>query len=117
MSNTKQQGTVPKHSPGAWQLRWRKHLWWVLPLMASALLIFGSWASRLRANPTLVVQADTGTQTALAPQSAEPTVDLPVAPIEGALAPDFTLKDLQGEEWTLSELRGKAVMLNLWATW
>ncbi len=30
---------------------------------------------------------------------------------------DFTLKDLRGKKWTLSELHGKIVMLNFWATW
>jgi len=32
-------------------------------------------------------------------------------------APDFTIQDLQGNPVTLSELRGKVVILNFWATW
>jgi cytochrome c-type biogenesis protein len=32
-------------------------------------------------------------------------------------APDFTLESLDGQSVTLSGLRGKAVLLNFWATW
>ncbi|MGH4052192.1 MAG: TlpA family protein disulfide reductase [Clostridium sp.] len=32
-------------------------------------------------------------------------------------APDFKLKDLDGKELTLSDLKGKKVFLNFWATW
>jgi peroxiredoxin len=31
--------------------------------------------------------------------------------------PEFTLKDLSGKSWTFSELRGKVVLVNFWATW
>ncbi len=30
---------------------------------------------------------------------------------------DFTLKDLNNRSWTLSQLRGKIVLINFWATW
>ncbi len=71
--------------------------------------------------------------TASAPASAEPsratpkspeesvavttTVDLPIAPVAGALAPDFTLKGLDGDQVSLSDLRGQVVLLNFWTTW
>ncbi len=42
---------------------------------------------------------------------------LEIAPSQGALAPDFSLFNLEGEQITLSELRGRPVMINLWATW
>jgi len=39
------------------------------------------------------------------------------APQAGFAAPDFTLKTSSGESFTLSKLRGQAVLINLWATW
>lgn len=30
---------------------------------------------------------------------------------------DFTLKDMDGKKYTLSQLRGKIVLVNFWATW
>jgi len=35
----------------------------------------------------------------------------------GSVAPDFELKSLEGRQVRLSEYRGKAVLLNFWATW
>jgi cytochrome c biogenesis protein CcmG, thiol:disulfide interchange protein DsbE len=39
------------------------------------------------------------------------------APQQGFLAPDFELKTPAGEMVKLSDLRGQAVLVNLWATW
>ena len=39
------------------------------------------------------------------------------APQTGFLAPDFELETLSGETIRLSDLRGQAVLVNLWATW
>ena len=48
--------------------------------------------------------------------------DLPGAPAlakleNGSLANDFALENLQGEQVRLSDLRGKVVAVNFWATW
>jgi peroxiredoxin len=39
------------------------------------------------------------------------------APQQGFLAPDFELKTTTGETVKLSDYRGQAVLVNLWATW
>jgi cytochrome c biogenesis protein CcmG, thiol:disulfide interchange protein DsbE len=39
------------------------------------------------------------------------------APRQGFLAPDFSLSNSEGQTYTLSELRGKPVLINLWASW
>lgn len=43
--------------------------------------------------------------------------DLMAAPQIGAIAPDFTRNRLDGVPLTLSQQRGKVVLLNFWATW
>ena len=39
------------------------------------------------------------------------------APQVGSLAPDFQLQELNGQLVSLSNLRGKPVLLNFWASW
>ena len=47
-----------------------------------------------------------------------PATNLKAEPKVGALAPDFTLRDVgTGREVSLSDLRGKPVWINFWATW
>jgi cytochrome c biogenesis protein CcmG, thiol:disulfide interchange protein DsbE len=53
----------------------------------------------------------------LSTNTTSATMDKISAPQAGFAAPDFTLKTPDGEEYTLSELKGNAVLVNLWATW
>jgi len=46
-----------------------------------------------------------------------PGVSLPESAAVGSKAPDFELTNLANESIKLSELRGKIVVINFWATW
>ena len=61
----------------------------------------------------LVVQACTPSSQAIQGGQQEASVGINV----GEIAPDFTLTDLDGNELSLSDFRGKAVFINFWATW
>ena len=76
----------------------RKRRWEIIMLVSLAAGILWTVVSRV---PSAVG----------APLSSSPS------PREGFLAPDFTLDTLDGKKVTLSELRGKIVIINLWATW
>lgn len=40
--------------------------------------------------------------------------ELAVKTMPNTIAPDFTLSDMNGKKWSLSDLRGKVVVLNFW---
>jgi peroxiredoxin len=59
----------------------------------------------------LVWMVLTATLTSPTTQGQTPT------PRQGFQAPDFTLSTLAGDQVSLGSLKGKVVVLNLWATW
>jgi cytochrome c biogenesis protein CcmG, thiol:disulfide interchange protein DsbE len=52
-----------------------------------------------------------------ADKSGSSTAGRIAAPQKGFPAPDFELKTMSGDTIKLSDLRGQAVLVNLWATW
>jgi thiol-disulfide isomerase/thioredoxin len=80
--------------------------------------------ARSRANNVvdISVAQPSGVQQAANPGSAKKDTDAPPPefpePQKGSVAPDFSLKNLSdGKDVRLSSLRGKAVLVNFWATW
>ncbi len=70
----------------------------------------------------LSVAQPSGVQQAAKPDGAKKDADAPPPefpePQKGSVAPDFSLKSVpDGKEVKLSSLRGKAVLVNFWATW
>jgi peroxiredoxin len=51
------------------------------------------------------------------PANEEAPANLSVDPSVGSLAPDFQLTTLDGENISLTDLQGKNVLINYWATW
>ena len=98
----------PEPTPPAWQ---SSPLWWFrwigLPLLAiTAIAAAIVWLQRPEDDlERQVADADVPLEADMA------------APQEGQTAPEFTLRTLDGAEVRLSELRGKVVVLNFWATW
>ena len=83
------------------------------PLTAAA--VFGTllMAAAVVVLPARVF-ADGPPATPPAPPAATPSA--PRA-LPGTIAPDFALRSLDGSTVKLSDFRGKAVILNFWATW
>ena len=48
---------------------------------------------------------------------ASPNEGMDASPLVGKAAPEFSLQDLSGKKVTLSSYKGKAVLINFWATW
>ena len=57
------------------------------------------------------------TVTSRVPSAVGASLSSSPSPREGFLAPNFTLDTLDGNKVTLSDLRGKIVVVNIWATW
>jgi peroxiredoxin len=63
------------------------------------------------------VRPDTGPDSPSVSQPAQQVPETGEGIAVGKKAPDFTLKDLNGNPVRLSDLRGKPVFINFWATW
>lgn len=84
-------------------------------LLGWALLVRAPTPSGTLASPDAGAAAS-GLYATLPPGSPAPN-PAGKGPVLGAPAPDFTLETLDGGPITLSDLRGRPVLINFWASW
>ena len=90
-------GIDGRGAPGLFAWMGRRDRWF--PLVAAVLLAGSVW-----------------TAVSAVPAAAVTSGRIP-SPRAGFLAPDFSVETLEGDVLTLSDLRGRPVILNFWATW
>jgi peroxiredoxin len=83
-------------------------------LSRSNLLSLGVLAIVLGSALAIGLARQNGAQVELTGGAAD---NLASEPVKGALAPDFELTDLEGNQIRLSDLRGSPLLINFWATW
>jgi thiol-disulfide isomerase/thioredoxin len=79
----------------------QNNIWPWLAMIAAVLLLGGGW---------ILVSSDKP-----AKEGADPALE--AAPVKGHPAPEITLETTDGQTVTLSDFRGKPVLINFWATW
>ena len=87
----------------------------ILLVLTAAVCIALWYADKVEREGLAVGAAATEQPAAPNDETAEVTAATLVR--EGAEAPDFTVEMIGGGTTTLSDLRGKVVLLNFWATW
>ena len=96
-----------------WSGAWRSVL---LPVLAIGIIVGILWYFETRPGG----QAQTGTDLAYGVVPLPPEKNAtgqPPRPEPGRAAPDFILQTPDGRSVRLSDLQGKAVIINFWATW
>lgn len=90
-----------------------------LMVLGVALLLWAGWHN-LRERRLAMQQAQAN-RVVLVPGKAEgaqqTTTEVDQPHMLGKMAPDFTLKDLSGKKVSLSDFKGRPVLVNFWATW
>jgi thiol-disulfide isomerase/thioredoxin len=85
-------------------------------LLILATFAWAGWANFEYRKQAAAKLAAANLQGTLVAESAAGTPEF-VSPLKGKPAPGFTLEDLSGKKVALSSYRGKALLINFWATW
>nr|MBQ8244269.1 TlpA family protein disulfide reductase [Oscillospiraceae bacterium] len=79
----------------------------LIAVLAAAVVLLGGWLLVERSSAQEIPGAEAGASETAVPAETQ----------AASLAPEFTFYDLEGAAHTLSEFRGKPVLLNFWASW
>jgi len=74
---------------------------------------WANWEYRKQAAERLLASTAQGELVPVSAGDADPAL----SPLKGKAAPDFQLEDLSGKKVSLASYKGKAVLINFWATW
>jgi peroxiredoxin len=88
-------------------------------IVAALALIVWSGVTNYRAHQAMV-REQKAHELVLTPDggvSAAAEAGEPPNPLQGKQAPNFTLEDTTGRKVSLADYKGKAVLVNFWATW
>jgi cytochrome c-type biogenesis protein len=86
-------------------------------LMCIGLVVAFGYTTRLTSSKLAALLPNAEAWLKVEPPAAAPAPPPSTANNTFAPAPDFALTKLEGQQLRLSELRGRVVMLNFWATW
>jgi thiol-disulfide isomerase/thioredoxin len=88
-------------------------------LMAIGVVVAFGYTTRLTSSKLAAWLPNLESWIKVEPGASNATPPPPLQPGDASFeaAPDFTLNKLEGQQLRLSELRGRVVMLNFWATW
>lgn len=89
----------------------------VLALAGAYFLIFTESQAPAPAAQVAQVTEDVAVENAPQLVGEDTAPDLPVAPEVGALAPEFTLADIAGNQVSLADYRGKPAVVTFFHTW
>ncbi|HUB30893.1 MAG TPA: TlpA disulfide reductase family protein [Terracidiphilus sp.] len=86
-------------------------------LFILAIFAWAGWANWEYRKQAAQKRAAMEAKAELIPASSSPDAMLNSSPLLGKTAPAFTLPDLNGKKVSLSNYKGRALMINFWATW
>jgi thiol-disulfide isomerase/thioredoxin len=89
-------------------------------LLLLAIFAWAGWANWEYRKQAAEKRLAMAAKAELVPSSSAPSSPdamLTSSPLIGKPAPNFTLQDLGGKKVSLASYKGKAVMINFWATW